>query len=253
MIPGDASYVRCGDLSRDYSGTHGRPEPSTQAILPPFQVNIIWMLCDFTEENGATRFVPGSHLSGHQPDPEIDYEAIRVQGKEGSAIVWDGRVWHAAGANTSSSPRYALVTPCKGPQLRQRINFPYGVREDVLQRLSQDEKQLLGYKSWYGVGNTDDPRSEVMRPADETLGAFYADEPTALEKFWKQACGATGIDTQARYSTRRFGDPALAGEDVVDGLVAAVKQGKKRGTAHGWWKLLAVAAASLGMETLVSG
>ena len=231
MIPGEADYIRCGDLSRDYSGTQGTPEPSKHPILPPFQINVIWMLCDFSVENGATRFVPGSHLSGHQPDPEIDYKAVPVPGSEGSAIVWDGRIWHAAGANTSNAPRYALGTPCKGPQLRQRVNFPYGTRADVLARLSEEEKRLLGFKSWHGVGNTDDPRSEVMRPAEETMGALYEDEPCALEKFWHQACTATGIDRQARYSTRRFGDPKLAGEDLVDGLVAAVKQGKKRGTA----------------------
>ena len=231
MTPGDPNYVRVGDLSRDYSDTQGIPEPADHPILPPFQANVIWMLCDFTLENGATRFVPRSHLSGCQPDPEIDYESVRVTGVEGTAIVWDARIWHAAGANTSSAPRYALVTPCKGPQLRQRVNFPYATKAKVLDRLSAAEKKLLGFESWHGVGNTDDPRSTVMRPAEATLGPLYENAPSTLEAFWHQACMATGIDTQASHSPRRFGDPKLAGEDVVDGLVAAVKQGKKRGTA----------------------
>ena len=140
-------------------------------------------------------------------------------------------IWHAAGANTGNAPRYALVTPCKGPQLRQRVNFPYGTREDVLARLSPEEKKLLGFQSWYGVGNTDDPRAETMRPAAQTLGALYENEPSGLEKFWRQACSAAGMERDATWSTRRFGDPKLAGEDVVDGLATAVAQGKKRGTA----------------------
>ena len=176
MQPGDSDYVRCGDLSRDYRRSNAGPTPSAYPILPPFQVNVIWMLCNFSEHNGATRFVPGSHLSGHQPDPRMVYEAVSVPGKEGTAIVWDGRVWHGAGANSSSEPRYALVTPYKGPQLRQRVNFPYGTKREVLSGLCAQEKHLLGFQSWYGVGNTDDPRSEVMRAGEEATGALYDNE-----------------------------------------------------------------------------
>lgn len=81
MQLGNAEYVRCGDLSRDYRGARGRPSPSTHPIFPPFQVNVIWMLCDFSVNNGATRFVPGSHLSGHQPDPQMVYDGSRCPAK----------------------------------------------------------------------------------------------------------------------------------------------------------------------------
>ena len=49
---------------------HDRHHPD--AIAPAACSNVIWMLDDFTEANGATRVVPGSHLSGRQPDAERD-------------------------------------------------------------------------------------------------------------------------------------------------------------------------------------
>src|SRR5205807_204139 len=71
--------------------------------------NVIWMLDDFTPENGATRIVPGSHKLCRQPDftkasewPEITRP---VTAPAGTAMALDGRLWHQTGANVTRDQR----------------------------------------------------------------------------------------------------------------------------------------------------
>jgi len=76
----------------------------------PVMMNTIWMLDDFTIENGATRVVPGSHKSGlDQPPQEMMVpHIVNAVGAAGTVLVINGQVWHAASANQTSKPRRAL-------------------------------------------------------------------------------------------------------------------------------------------------
>src|SRR5580692_3451115 len=70
-------------------------------------MNIMWMLVDFTEENGATRLVPGSHLRRAEPPRAEPVETVAGVGPAGTALVFDGRMWHGTGANvTADAQRY---------------------------------------------------------------------------------------------------------------------------------------------------
>ena len=83
----------------------------------PFAVvTALWMLDDFTAENGATRVVPGSHrMPGMvprqlaQPDARHPDQEI-VTGRAGSALVFNGHLWHAGRRNVSRGSRRALQT-----------------------------------------------------------------------------------------------------------------------------------------------
>jgi ectoine hydroxylase-related dioxygenase (phytanoyl-CoA dioxygenase family) len=70
------------------------------------------MIDEFTELNGATRFVAGSQHHGRRPDlaQQHDYVAQSVPacGPPGSMIIFDGRVCHAHGANSTSHERRSL-------------------------------------------------------------------------------------------------------------------------------------------------
>ena len=64
----------------------------------------MWALTDFTEANGATRLVPGSHLAPASPD----LAHLRLgpgRDAKGSVLVWVGSLWHGGGANPTDERR----------------------------------------------------------------------------------------------------------------------------------------------------
>lgn len=77
----------------------------------PLAAHTLWMLDDFTEENGATAAIPGSHLEDHLPRLEDGWtdEAEILTGRQGSAILADGAFWHTARPNRSDRFRSTLL------------------------------------------------------------------------------------------------------------------------------------------------
>jgi hypothetical protein len=76
--------------------------------------NTVWMLDDFTRENGALRAVPGSHRFGRRPqealaDPRQPHpEEVLVTGRAGDLVVMNAHLWHGGTANDTDQPRLAL-------------------------------------------------------------------------------------------------------------------------------------------------
>jgi ectoine hydroxylase-related dioxygenase (phytanoyl-CoA dioxygenase family) len=134
--PGEAAQV----LHRD-EGVYPLPRPH-----PPVVVNSMWALCDFTEANGATRLVPGSHQwpPHRQPEPD-EREVVRATMPAGSVLIYLGGLWHGGGANTSDRPRPGLlleyVVSWLRPQETQLIAVPPELARDLPTRL----QELLGY------------------------------------------------------------------------------------------------------------
>lgn len=76
----------------------------------PWMINTIWMLTDFTVENGATGVVPMSHRSRCKAPPAgLDPSLIRpITGRAGSVMLWHGGTFHIARANSSGQVRVGL-------------------------------------------------------------------------------------------------------------------------------------------------
>ena len=167
-MPGEPHW-RVGDMGRK-SPASGRPVPADHPIAPPMVVNVMWMLSDFTVDNGATRLVPGSHLSGLQPEPSGRYDSVIIGAPAGTALAWEGRTWHAAGQNVTNQPRYGVVTLFAVPIVRQLTNFTYSLKPDVQAKLPGEMIELLGFKPWEGYGLTDDSNADFALPASQIAG-----------------------------------------------------------------------------------
>ena len=73
--------------------------------------NSVWMLDDFTPENGATRMVPGSHRWNRLPAQgmyEAHPEQQLVTGKAGDVVIMNAHMWHGGTANRTAHPRRAM-------------------------------------------------------------------------------------------------------------------------------------------------
>ena len=168
-------HRRVGSITRD-NFDDDAPETAPM-IAPTASCNIMWMLDDFTQENGATRIVPGSHMSGRRPDPEKDKDVptVAAVGPAGAAMVFEGRLWHGTGANLSNTSRAGLLTAFCGPQFRPQENFAVGTRPEVLETASPDLLALLGFRVWLGQGRIDSPVAEFVDPEQPMIGEMQPD------------------------------------------------------------------------------
>ena len=104
----------------------------------------VWMLDDFTEENGATGGVPGSHLRRHPPDG--DTRAWRDDGEvltgvKGSVVFAHGAWWHTARPNTTDQPRSCLLGMYLMPWFIPQEDMPSQLAE--IEAPSELVQQLL--------------------------------------------------------------------------------------------------------------
>jgi ectoine hydroxylase-related dioxygenase (phytanoyl-CoA dioxygenase family) len=134
--------------------------------------NAMWMVSDFTEQNGATRIVPRSHLSGGDPDPSVPHRVptVAATGPAGTAVVFDGRLWHGAGANKGQEPRTGITANCCGPQCRQLENYTRGMRPEALSACPPEILKRLGFATWSSYGHTGDPDADFTEAGDTGLG-----------------------------------------------------------------------------------
>jgi ectoine hydroxylase-related dioxygenase (phytanoyl-CoA dioxygenase family) len=111
--------------------------------------NTIWLLDDFTSENGATRIVPGSHKWGKLPqdvlaDPSAPHpDEILVLAPAGSVVVMNTHAWHGGTANRTPAPRRALHSfYCRWDQPQQQYQKNL-LRPETQAALTRELRTLL--------------------------------------------------------------------------------------------------------------
>ena len=117
-------------------------------LIPGYVTNMgaTILLDDFTEENGATWFLPGSQEQADAPTEAQFYEkAQRVIAPAGSVFFFNARLWHAGGTNKTSRWRHALTINACRPYMKQRIDIPRAMSRMDLSGVSDQAKQKLGF------------------------------------------------------------------------------------------------------------
>jgi len=128
-------------------------------------INIFFAIDEFTDNNGATLVVPGSHQKLEPLDPEYMQEnAIAAVCPAGSMLVFDSTLWHAAGVNTSGQDRLAINQQFTRSYFKQQVDYVRSLSSDVLMSQPPRTQQLLGYYTRLPC-NLD----EYYRPASERL------------------------------------------------------------------------------------
>jgi ectoine hydroxylase-related dioxygenase (phytanoyl-CoA dioxygenase family) len=118
--------------------------------------NTMWAVTDFTEQNGATRLVPGSHRANGNPDMAERYPSIPAEMAKGSVLVWHGSLWHGGGANTGSTRRVGIAMNYCAGFIRQQENQQLGIPVEVARGFSPRLRKLIGYGIYKGlIGHID--------------------------------------------------------------------------------------------------
>jgi hypothetical protein len=162
--PGESAQM----LHRDQWAWDLFPFPSGFEV----EISTIWAMQDFTDENGATRVVPGSHTWQGDRTPSAD-DTVPAEMACGSVLVYTGSVFHGGGANRSDRARMAVnIDYCLG-WLRQEENQYLSCPPDAARELPVELAKLIGYsRAAFALGyfgDTQDP-IEAVHPGTGTHG-----------------------------------------------------------------------------------
>jgi hypothetical protein len=144
-------------------GERGQPLHVDAGAVPDARgfwvCNALWMLDDFTAENGALRAVPGSHRSGRRPqdaptDPLLPHpDEVLVTGRAGDVVVMNAHVWHGGTANRTAGRRLALhAFYCRSDKPQQQYQKAL-LRAETQAALSPVARALLAL---------DEPANDAM-------------------------------------------------------------------------------------------
>lgn len=152
------------------SGWHqdgGRPVPEMERPHPRLSLKISYWLSDVsTPERGAMEIVPGSHKLDQKPEACDSGEGIMpVCVKPGTAVLFDRRMWHRRGINTSDVTRRVLFF---GYSYRWLRGLDYNnMPEELLSKCDPIRRQLLGdgvdVKGWWQPTEADVPLKGWLR------------------------------------------------------------------------------------------
>jgi ectoine hydroxylase-related dioxygenase (phytanoyl-CoA dioxygenase family) len=112
---------------------------------PVMEIQVIWIVEDFTEENGAPVFAPGSQKSCSPPDlAEFSKISQKLTAKAGSVVISHGLCWHDTSVNSSKQPRVSILANYAPKYVRPLEDPLRDMKQEVLDHASPKLRQLLG-------------------------------------------------------------------------------------------------------------
>ncbi|KAF9699991.1 hypothetical protein EKO04_001187 [Ascochyta lentis] len=135
-------------------GTSGIYMHRDQMVMTPdtnahaYVLNAMWYLTNVSDEKGATRVYPGSHVMNVLPS-DINHigTSIPAVAPAGSCVLLDSRTWHSTGVNTTNETRPVILQSFCRFFVRQIENYHAILSEEVKAKLSERQRALLGLPS----------------------------------------------------------------------------------------------------------
>lgn len=165
MLPGEqVQPLHCDD--QIYGEFLPRPRPATVC-------NTIWAIDDFTRENGATRYLPGSHRALADPGRTIAESIVNAdkapptelgemhyaEMPAGSVLVLHGSLWHGGGANATDRRRLGIAMDHCAGWLRPSATNLYAMPLDEVRRCDPRLQAMLGFSVFNGIIGRIDSRT----------------------------------------------------------------------------------------------
>jgi len=127
--------------------------PLPESLEP--ELAVMWSLTDFTERNGATLVVPGSHTWTVAEIEEFQKSQRSEQYKraatsempKGSVLIYASSTLHAGGDNITEDPRWGLRVAYNCAFLRQEENQYLACPASIARKFPERLQALLGYDS----------------------------------------------------------------------------------------------------------
>jgi ectoine hydroxylase-related dioxygenase (phytanoyl-CoA dioxygenase family) len=144
----DVSVNAVGPRSSD-GGWH-LDSPLTQIAepLPNFTLSLqtVWMLDDFTRENGATHVGRGSHLTLRKPPPghdQLDDEVV-LEAPAGSLAIWLSQTWHRHSANCTEALRRGVIVQYGRCWVKPFVDLRTPMTAELAAQLSPRVRYMMG-------------------------------------------------------------------------------------------------------------
>lgn len=122
---------------------------------PSVGYSVIGAIDAFTQANGATELIPGSHLwseaevAERRKDPKaLEALLVPMEIPAGACFVFPGKLLHRGGANRTDQPRLAFTNQYCAGWARPQENFFLSVPKEIVRTLSPRTQALLGYELW---------------------------------------------------------------------------------------------------------
>lgn len=128
---------------------------------PELTMAIMVAVTEFTAENGATRYIPGSNKWPADREPQ-EQEVVQAVMPKGSAAFWLGSVYHGFGKNLTNVPRLGIIFSFGLDHLAQEENQFLAVPPEIARTLDPRAQQLLGYRMSPSINRVDGLDSEYI-------------------------------------------------------------------------------------------
>ena len=111
---------------------------------PILEIQVIWMMEDFTADNGAPLFAAGTQNLATKPDKrKFERTAEKITGTAGTAIISHGLCWHDTSLNKSDRPRVSLLANYTPQYVHPLENNLFDFQPEASENFSPELKKLL--------------------------------------------------------------------------------------------------------------
>lgn len=130
----------------------------------PLVLQFFWVLDEFSEENGGTRVVPGSHkIKAFAEDGKTYDNENVVACPKGSLVIVDASVWHGSSAKRSEKERWIIIGTYARWFMKPTFDLTKNTPNHIFEKLTDRQKEIMGFKTRSSV----DEFMRVTRMSDE--------------------------------------------------------------------------------------